>query len=63
VSVTDSGSAIERKARSGGRVEALAEIEADIDRIIFRLIALGGMEDIEDDLRRVRRQLILNQGE
>jgi hypothetical protein len=62
-SVTDSDSAIERKPRSGGRGEALAEIEADFDRIIFRLIALGGMEDIEDELRRVRRRLILSQGE
>jgi hypothetical protein len=52
-----------RSPRSGGRGPALAEIEADIDRIIFRLIALGGMEEIEDELRKVRRRLILSQGE
>jgi hypothetical protein len=59
---TNSESAKERRRRSGGRSAALAEIEADIDRIIFRLIALGGMADIEDELRRVRRRLILIQG-
>jgi hypothetical protein len=38
-----------------GRV--VAEVEADIDRLIFKLIALGGMETIEDELRKVRRLL------
>jgi len=47
----------ERTPRSGGRDGALAEIEADLDRIIFRLMALGGMEEIEDELRNVRRLL------
>ena len=46
---------------SRGRV--MAEIEGDIDRLIFKLIALGGMETIEDELRKVRRRLILSQGE
>lgn len=45
---------------SRGRV--MAEIEADIDRLIFKLIALGGLEEIEDELRKVRRRLILSQG-
>jgi hypothetical protein len=45
----------ERKPRTVGRDGALAEIEADIDRLIFKLIALGGMEEVEDELRKVRR--------
>jgi hypothetical protein len=45
---------------SRGRV--MAEIEADIDRLIFKLMALGGMEEVETKLRRVRRRLILSQG-
>jgi hypothetical protein len=53
----------ERKPRSGGRYGALAEIEGDIDRLIFKLIALGDMEEIEDELRKVRRRLILSQRE
>ena len=47
----------ERMPRSVGRDGALAEIEGDIDRLIFKLIALGGMEEIEDELRKVRRLL------
>jgi hypothetical protein len=46
-----------RMPRSSGRDGALAEVEADIDRLIFKLIALGGLEEIEDELRKVRRLL------
>jgi hypothetical protein len=46
-----------RMPRSVGRDGALAEIEGDIDRLIFKLIALGGMETIEEELRKVRRLL------
>jgi hypothetical protein len=42
-----------------GRGRIMAEIEGDIDRLIFKLIALGGMESIEDGLRKVRRLLYL----
>ena len=35
----------------------MGEIEGDIDRLIFKLIAVGGMETIEDELRKVRRLL------
>ena len=52
-----------RKSRSGGRAAALADLEGDIDRLIFGLIALGGMEVIEEELRKVRRRLILSQGQ
>jgi hypothetical protein len=33
----------------------LAEIEQDIDRLIFKLMTLGGHEAIEYGLRKVRR--------
>lgn len=46
-----------QRPRSGGRDAAVAEIEGDIDRIVFRLMALGGMEEIEDELRKLRRLL------
>ena len=45
------------KPSSGGRARALAEIEQDIDRLIFRLMTLGGFEAIEHELRKVRRLL------
>jgi hypothetical protein len=40
---------------SQGRI--MGEIEGDIDRLIFKLMAVGGMETIEDELRKVRRLL------
>ena len=46
-----------RKPRSGDRDQALAEIEGDIDRLIFKLMVVGGLEDIEDQLRKARRLL------
>jgi hypothetical protein len=38
-----------------GRV--LAEVEQDIDRLLFKLMRVGGMETIENELRNVRRLL------
>ena len=38
-----------------GRI--MADIEGDIDRLIFKLMGVGGMETIEDGLRGVRRLL------
>jgi hypothetical protein len=44
------------------RTRMLEEVEVGIDGLIFRLVEVGGMEDIEDGLRRVRRQLVLSHG-
>jgi hypothetical protein len=52
--------ASERKSRSGGRDQVLAEIEGDIDRLIFKLMVVGGLEAIEDELRKVRRLVYQN---
>jgi hypothetical protein len=44
--------------RAGGdhhRNRTLDEIEANLDRLMHRLIGLGGLEDAEQALRRVRR--------
>ena len=41
----------ETRAKVGGRPPELSQIEADIDRLLFRVMSLGGMEDIEDSLR------------
>jgi hypothetical protein len=43
--------------RSGAQNRAIAEIERDIDRLLFKLMVVGGMEDIEGELRKVRRLL------
>src|SRR5262245_17314291 len=40
-----------------GRGRVLAEVEQDIDRLIFKLMGAGGMEEMEEELRKVRRLL------
>ena len=52
--VTGAPKPLDRRTNRGWIIE---EVEGDIDRLIFRLIALGGMEAIEDELRKVRRLL------
>jgi hypothetical protein len=45
------------KGKTGGRQAQLSLIEAEIDRLLFRVMHIGGLEDIEDSLRRTRRLL------
>jgi len=45
------------RGRAGGRPAQLSQIEAEIDRLLFRVMSLGGMENIEESLRRTRRLL------
>ena len=47
----------EHRGRIGGRSAHLGQIEADIDRLLFRVMGLGGLENIEESLRRTRRLL------
>jgi hypothetical protein len=53
----DATPATGRKPLSGGRDKVVAEIEEGIDRLIFKLMTLGGFEAIEHELRKVRRLL------
>jgi len=41
----------------GNRSTTLEDIEADIDRLIFKMMAIGDLTEIEDTLRRARRLL------
>ncbi len=43
--------------RERGRV--MAELESELDRLIFKLMSVGGLTGIEEALRGVRRQVIL----
>ncbi len=49
--------AVERRGTSGRRSGQLSQIEAEIDRLLFRVMDLGGLETIEDSLRQARRLL------
>ena len=41
----------------GNRSTVLEDMEADIDRLIFKAMAIGDLAEIEDSLRRARRLL------
>jgi hypothetical protein len=48
----------DRKAGLRERERVLAEIEGDLDRLIYKLIGVGGLEEVQDELRRVRRVVV-----
>jgi hypothetical protein len=50
-------SAEEPRAKSGSRHNQLAALEADIDVLLFKVMNLGGLEEIENSLRKTRRLL------
>lgn len=47
----------QQRGRKSGRSIALTDLEAEIDRLIFKTMAIGELTEIEDSLRRVRRLL------
>ncbi|MHB1560510.1 MAG: hypothetical protein ACYC61_23910 [Isosphaeraceae bacterium] len=51
------GVALEPARKSGGRQTHLTEVETEIDRLLFRVMSLGGLEEVEESLRRTRRLL------
>jgi hypothetical protein len=46
-----------RSQARDGRGRALDEVEAGIDELIFRLMEQGGMDEVQEALRRARRLL------
>jgi hypothetical protein len=47
----------EPRGRKSGRSKALIELEAEIDRLLFKVMGMGSMTEIEDGLREARRLL------
>ena len=45
------------RGRKSARTLAVTELEADIDRLIFKVMGVGDLTEIEDSLRRARRLL------
>ena len=43
------------KAASGGQMRQLEEIEGQIDRLIFTIMGIGKLPEVEDALRKARR--------
>ena len=44
--------------RPTDRDRVLADIETEIDNLIFKLMAIGGLEKVEESLRMVRRDVV-----
>jgi hypothetical protein len=45
------------RGRKSGRTIALNDLEAEIDRLIFKTMSIGNLTEIENSLRQVRRLL------
>ncbi len=54
-----SASATVKSPRATSSNGVIVEAEADIDRLIFKLMSVGGLSEIEDGLRVIRRKLVL----
>jgi len=50
-------SRIETRGRKSARSEALVAVEAEIDRLIFIVMGIGGLTAVENALRESRRRL------
>ena len=48
---------VETRGRRSARSESLAELEAEIDRLLFKVMGIGGLSEIEAGLRETRRRL------
>ena len=55
--VDDSPPQASARGRVGARHYALEELEADFDRLLFKVMGVGGLERIEESLRQSRRLL------
>ena len=51
------------RSRKSNRSLALNELEADIDRLIFKVMGVGDLTEIEDSLRQARRLLYVSANE
>jgi hypothetical protein len=47
----------ERRGRKGGRTLALEGLDAEVDRLLFRVMEVGGLPKVEESLRQARRLL------
>jgi hypothetical protein len=48
---------LELRGKTSRHHESLEELEADIDRLLFKVMGLGGLSAIEESLRQTRRLL------
>jgi hypothetical protein len=54
---TTTAARIETRGRRSARTQGLIELEGEIDRLVFKVMGIGNLPEIEDSLRQVRRLL------
>ena len=55
---TTKAETVQAKRRPGNREQMLAEVEDKIDRLVFELLGIGGVEKAVDTLRAARRVVV-----
>jgi hypothetical protein len=48
---------VQRSSRRMPRAQAIVQVEAEIDRLLFLVMNIGGLTDVENSLREARRRL------
>lgn len=52
-------SSVSPRVGSSSRAHILEELEGDVDRLLFKVMGVGGLSEVEDALRKARRLLVL----
>jgi hypothetical protein len=55
--ITTAAVNVQPRTSNSSRTVRLHDLEAEIDRLLFRVMAIGDLTEIEDSLRRTRRML------
>lgn len=53
------GAALKKPVATGGRARTLETLEGEVDHLLFKIMGVGGLSDVEDALRKARRLLVL----
>lgn len=54
---TAAGAGATGSVKSRGRMSSLMELEVEIDRLLMKVAEIGTLPEVEDSLRKTRRQL------
>jgi len=58
--VAFSAAGVNSKGRHGARAQALIDVEGEIDRLLFKLMGMGGLPEVVETLRTARRLLYMS---
>jgi len=55
-----SAARVDSKGRQSARAQALIDLEGEIDRLLFKVMGMGGLPDVVETLRTARRLLYIS---